>query len=403
MRLEKSLKIDAIQSLEQKELSAGFFKKLENTDETTVFLKRHGEYAKGYPWQQGFNEKTSGSLTPEGKLETRRYYREFIREIIANTPKDLGIDLFFAHSPTKWLDQFGERATESADELLEAAKEALEESGRDVRILSGLGIHYRKGQLSKKENLKWLNVEDSETQDPKVADFEKKILVGRDEMIRESRDVAISDGETTPITRLREADIHLRVAGFSVDQVVNRMAFINALKNIHGKDFWKPYVEGKYGKLYENKRIEELNDEEMVIIRDIFGLRSLTKEQLEAMGDPRDLEQIRQMVGAETPKEIANRVMVALRGANVLRQEVQKKERKEANAKREEYKERKLISIAISHGDDIESFMKQAADGNEEDYTGVGFNQGVRIDINGRQGSALALSGNKYDFELKKI
>jgi hypothetical protein len=393
----------AEQILEQIELQAGFFKNLSNTEETTVYLKRHGEYEKGYPRDENFNKEISGSLTPEGKTEARRHYKEFIREILKNTPEDLGVDIFIAHSPTKWLDFYGERATESANELLEAAKKVLDASDKDARILSDLGIHYRKGQLSRRGNLESLRDENSETQDQKVADFEKLIFDDRKEMIEASREVAVSDGEITPISRLREADIHLVVAGISKDQIINRLAFISALRKIHGKDFWKPYVESKYGKLYENKSIEELNDEEMATIKDIFGLSSLTKGQLEAMGDPRDLEKIRQMVGAETPKDIANRVMVALRGANVLRQEVQKKERTEADAKGKEYKGRKFIAIAISHGDDIESFMKQAADGKEEDYTHVGFNQGVRIDMNGRQGNALALSGNKYDFELKKI
>ncbi|HEX8974465.1 MAG TPA: hypothetical protein VF817_03190 [Patescibacteria group bacterium] len=316
----------------------------------TVFLNRHGKYENSFPREEKFNAETAGRITPEGKEQIREQYLNFFNQVVRETKSDLPIDIMVLHSPTRWLDYYGQRATETADILIEVAKEFLEASDRDIQIQSDLGIKIRKGILVKgfhdKAELSPKKGEILSQEDAWVADYREK----RDAILEESRKVENSSGEKTPITRLREGDIFWPYKDHQGDLRVDQAEYIKALRKKYPNNFWEKYYEGA-----------------------------------------EDLETERKKVGAESAKDIANRTVVVMRGISRYQNKIHGVK----------HPERKLIVCAITHGEVISSFMRQGVGVEKEQGGDFGFNEGVRVDVLENESRILSTQGKEYELDLK--
>jgi len=318
----------------------------------SVFLNRHGKHERTFPGDENFKPESSGKITVEGRREIKKEYTDFFEKIIAETDDDLPLDIMVGHSPTKWYDAYGERATETVDIFIEVAKEILQKTNRDIQILSDLGIKIRKGILARR-------TEDHEELEPKrdtnVPENDKKLSdyrQTRDAILAESQQVAPSKGDKIAITRLREADIFWPYKVHQGDLGANQEEYVKALEGKYGDKYWEKYYEGES-----------------------------------------EFEEIRKKVGAESAKDVANRALVIFRGLSMYQ-----------NLKHgKENPDRKLVVCMITHSDVLSSFMKQGVDvEDKEDWVDFGNNKGVRVDISDKESKVLASSGKEYFLKLEK-
>jgi hypothetical protein len=199
--------------------------------------------------------------------------------------------------------------------------------------------------------------EPERAEDEKLTDKEREriqvLREFREKVVAESQKTGRSRGVIVETTKLREADIYLPW-GPNKEDMRGQYDFFSAMLKEYGhKGFIDHFID---------------ND--------------LTPE----------LRELQQKVGAETARDIANRVTVALRGLSMFHERHQR-----------ENPGRKFIALVVSHSEVVGSFMRQGVGSeNEEDWKSVPYNQGFRVDAKGKQAKVIGLSGKEYNFDIKK-